>query len=260
MKAKDKGPVTPQPRKVLVLPDIHCPVEDKLTLGAVEAYMKDFQPDELIYLGDLLDLNCISAHNVTNLRAVEAQRLDKDFAAAREILVRHRKLLPSGAKVTYLEGNHEHRLARYVDANPQTEGILDVERQLGLRDLKIRYIRSWSKGEVYRVGKAAFIHGVYVSPTHAKQHVEAYGENIFYGHVHSTESHAKTKHGDNKTSIAQSLGCLCKYDQSYMLGKPSRWQQAFGVFYFFPDGFFNYYVVSIFKHRFTAPNGVVYGG
>lgn len=229
-------------------------------MAAVEAYMADLQPDEIIYLGDLLDLNCISAHNLGNLRAVESTRLLKDFDAANAMLDRHAELTPLTKRRTYAEGNHEFRASRWVDANPQMEGIIDIEKNLRLKERGIKYYKSWSKGEVHRIGKAAFVHGIYTSTNHAKNHVDAYGENVFYGHVHDVQAHSKTTHGDNKTIIGQSLGCLCDYKQDYMKGHPSKWQQAFGVFNFFPDGFFNYYVVSIFKHRFISPEGWVYSG
>jgi hypothetical protein len=44
-----------------------------------------------------------------------------------------------------------------------------------------------------------------------------------------------------------------------MRGAPDKWQQAFAVFEFLPDGNFTYNVVRIFKHRFIY-NGKVYEG
>ena len=40
-----------------------------------------------------------------------------------------------------------------------------------------------------------------------------------------------------------------------MRGRPSKWQQGFGVFHFQPNGFFNFFQVRIFKHSFIAPEG-----
>jgi hypothetical protein len=41
---------------------------------------------------------------------------------------------------------------------------------------------------------------------------------------------------------------------NYMQGAPDKWQQAFAVFEFMPDGEYGYSVIRINNHRF------VYGG
>jgi len=83
---------------------------------------------------------------------------------------------------------------------------------------------------------------------------------IFYGHTHDIQLYSKLRAGDDKTIVAQSLGCLCEYRQFYMKGFPNRWQQAFAEFYIREDGFFNYTVTMIFKHKFIGPNGKEYQG
>lgn len=229
------------------------------TMRAVEQYMGDRQWDEIVYLGDFLDLDVISSHNKDNLRALESKRIKADYEYASDVLDWHATLAPK-AKFTLIEGNHEERAERYVDANPALEGLMEVETGLQLLKRKINWVRFWSKGEVYQIGKARFIHGLYTTQYHARKHVENYGENVFYGHTHDVQTYSKELHGSDKTIVGQSLGCLCRYDQSYLKGKPTKWQQAFGVFYFFPDGFFQYFVVRIFKHRFVSPDGKVYQG
>jgi len=45
-----------------------------------------------------------------------------------------------------------------------------------------------------------------------------------------------------------------------MQGQPDKWQQAFGHFYFWPNGEFQYNVVRIFGGKFIGPDGEVYTG
>jgi predicted phosphodiesterase len=230
-------------------------------MDALHKYMtrngKDIR--EVVLLGDVMDFDLISHHNRDNLRATQSKRIDKEYEYAGDQLDILRGLAPN-AKFTLIEGNHDERIERYIDANPALEGSLELQTGLQLIQRKIRFVRFWSKGEVYKIGKATFIHGLYTTQYHARKHVEAYGTNIFYGHTHDVQSFSKELHGKDKTIVGQSLGCLCKYDQRYMRGKPSKWQQAFGVFHFLPDGHFSYNVVRIFKHRFVGPDGVVYEG
>lgn len=243
--------------KVLVLPDLHIPKHDRKTLKAVLRYARDFAPQEIIQLGDFMDFDCISRHSSGKPRVLETQRLKKDLAQGNQVLDQLQSITP---KVTLIEGNHDERIERWLDEFPVVEGVFELETSLKLKERGIKWVRFARNGEVYRIGKASFGHGLYTNEHHAKSHGLAFGGNFFYGHLHDVQSHSKVLIGDNSTTISQSLGCLCSYKQYYMKGRPNRWQQAFGVFYFQPSGKFNHYVVNIFNHRFVSPGGVVYDG
>lgn len=247
--------------KVIVLPDHQIPFHDERTLAAVERYMADHTWDEYINLGDFMDFNVISHFNKGASRKVENQRILDDYNHANEILDRHQKIIKAKnkkARFTLLEGNHDFRMERYLDENPAAQGMLEVSVGLRLKERGFKYIRCYKEGAVYNIGNAYFHHGLYTNEHHAKKHVDRYGVNLFYGHTHDVQSHSKVILGKDKTLVGQSLGCLCRYDQSYIKGNPTNWQQAFGVFYFLPDGYFDYYVVRIFRHRFVSPEGKTY--
>ena len=156
----------------------------------------------------------------------------------------------------YFTGNS--RVERYLDQNPEHEGLMEVPTRLNLDDIGVNWIKSWTTGEMVRIGEASFTHGNRTNKYHSFKMASEYMSNIFYGHCHDTQSFTLTSKGDDSTYIGQSLGCLCQYDQQYKNGKPDNWQIAFGVFHFFPDGNFNHYVVRIFDYKFVAPNGEVY--
>lgn len=244
-----------------MIPDLHVPYQDGRSLLAVEKLMTDYRFDGYIIIGDFLDFDCISSHNKNNLRAVEGKRIHADYKVAGEILDRHQAIIRSrnkDAKFIYIEGNHENRIERYVDANPALEGMVEVPTCLEFGRRKIEWVPFWSKGKVYKVGKATFIHGRYTNDLHAKKHVHRYGCNIFYGHLHDVQTYSAEMMGEGNTLVGQSLGCLC-LSQKYMQGAPDRWQQAFAIFEFLPSGNFNYNVIRIFDHRFIYA-GKIYEG
>lgn len=223
--------------------------------------MADYRFDIYLQIGDFLDFDCISSHNKNNLRAVEGKRLMLDYKVAGEILDRHQALIRQNnpdAKFFILEGNHEHRIEKYIDANPALEGMVEVPTALEFGRRKIQWVPFWSKGKRLEIGKATFIHGKYTNEFHAKKHVSRYGRNIFYGHTHDVQAFSAEMIGEGSTLVGQSLGCLCK-PQGYMHGGPDKWQQAVTIFEFFPDGNFTYNVIRIFKHRFIY-NGKIYEG
>jgi len=245
-------------RSVLVIPDLQVPYHDVRSLEAVEKVMSDRPWDEIIQIGDFMDHDCISHHNVGQLRKIEGKTLFTDYAVGNAILDRWQKKA-KGARIIIIEGNHDFRPEKLVDAQPQLRGLVETEHGLNLAKRGIRYVRFWSAGEKYRIGNAYFIHGRYTNEHHAKKHVLRYGVNIFYGHLHDVQCFPLVLQGGDKTIVGQSLGCLCRYDQSWLQGAPTNWQQAFGAFHFFSDGFFTYNVPRIFKNRFYY-EGQVYEG
>src|SRR5437899_357253 len=114
-------------KRVAVLPDTHLPFESKRSVAAVEKYLVTEKWDEVILLGDLLDFDEISSHNVTNLRAVEGKTIQKTYDYANRYLDRLQKIV-DGAKITFLEGNHDFRVERLIDACPRLRGSIEVEK------------------------------------------------------------------------------------------------------------------------------------
>lgn len=247
-----------QIRKVLVIPDCQIPYHDKLSMRAIERYMADEEWDELVYMGDFMDMHQLAKFTKDNPEAL-TKSLSDDYAVANEILDRHQKLTPRTKNRTFIYGNHEDRVRKFMEANPQTKGLLDVSTNLKLKEREFKEVFSYPNGEVHKIGKAYFHHGLYTGGNHAKKMCEAFGVNIFYGHTHDVQSYSKVLWGKNKTIVGQSLGCLCRYDLDYVGSNPTAWQQAITTFYFRPDGYFNYYVSSIFHNKFTAPSGKTYG-
>lgn len=252
-----------RPYKVIVIPDLQCPFEDKKSLAAVEKYMASSLWDEVIYIGDFLDMYPLASFNRNAMRKVEGKTVQKEYDAGNVILDRHQSLIRKRnpkAKFTFLVGNHEDRIRRYIDEFPQLEGILNIEIGLRFKQRGIKAVWCYPKGEVYSIGNAYFHHGLYTGQNPAKKMVENYGVNIFFGHVHSMETHSKVLWGKGKAVVGQSLGCLCRYDLDYVGQNPKSWQHGFGVFFFLPNGQFTYYTPRIFNGVFIGPDGVTYSG
>ncbi len=236
-------------RSVLVIPDLQVPYEDKRSLAAVEKVMEGEKWDQIIQLGDFMDHDCISHHNIARLRTVEGKNLFADYAIGNAILDRWQKLA-KGAEIVIIEGNHDFRPEVLVDAQPQLRGLVETRNGLNLKKRGIKWVPFWSKGTVYSVGNAHFIHGRYTNEHHAKKHVMRYGVSVYYGHLHDLQCFPLVLLGEDKTIVGQSCGCLCRYDQSWLHGNPTNWSQAFATFRVYPDDYYTPCIVPIFKHRF----------
>lgn len=243
---------------LLHLCDLHIPEHDQRSIASVLKYAKDFKPDTVLLDGDILDISSISSHVKGNLRAIEGKTLRKDYDQGERFLDELQKACPN-SRIVWMEGNHEFRVQRWLDEHPQAQGLMEIPNALKLSSRKVEWLPSWSQTKVFKKGKANFIHGLYHGKNHAAKMVQAFGCNIFYGHLHDCDSSSLVTLGDNTTKIAQCMGCLCKYKQYYLQGRPTNWQQAFGVFYFREDGYFNHYLPRVFNGKFVSPEGEVYG-
>jgi len=112
----------PDGTRIAVLPDIHVPAHDKLAMWAVKAFLKDYQPHILIFIGDVADVFALS-HWARPPRVVANQQAELDET---------RRLVDSLIEISgclhvfYIMGNHEDRIFRYLtDPASAVANILD---------------------------------------------------------------------------------------------------------------------------------------
>jgi hypothetical protein len=173
-----------------------------------------------------------------------ARFLDKDWdeariTAAQEIfetnalLDRFDAATPKKCKTVFLEGNHERRLLTFFVNNAAKLGMdfkgLLIEEQLHFAERGYEYI-GVSK-QPHKIGKIGFVHGWYCNKYHANKTVEAAGQNLIYGHKHDYQVATGTHLDAEAPKMAMSIGCLCKFRQAYLEGKPMNWIHGVGIIY-----------------------------
>lgn len=258
----------PQPERWLVLPDEHWPAADKASIRAVEAYMAAHRWDGVVSLGDFLDLDMISRWVENAPRKIEHKRVKYAVDIGRMVLEKRINVLrlgPNGnpkCRYIMIEGNHCNRFEQEIDKRPVWEGLIGFKECLGIDELRIEWVPFWSDPrQVFRKGKATFIHGLYTNQYHAAKHVRQFGTNVIYGHSHTVQEHALVFGANTNAITGKSLGHLTDPKQmDYIRGKPQDWCQAFSTFLFWPNGNFNEYTTKIFNHAFFGPDERYYDG
>lgn len=248
-------------KKALVLADIHCPEEDKKALASVEKYMGEEKFDYVIYLGDFMDLSLISHHNKDKLRKVEGKRILKEYEAGNKILDRHQKLIYAHnpkCVFYFLFGNHCERISKYIDANPQLEGMIEVSKGLRLKERGFKEIMCYPDGEVLKINDLIFTHGSFTSSNPAKKHLEAYNSSVVFGHLHSPSMYTGVSYDKKNIKAGYGLGCLARFEQDYLKKAPSKWKKNFGVVYFPDKKHHQLYSVDITESGFVSPEGKEY--
>ena len=252
-----------QLEKWAVLPDMQIKSDrsgratgvDLKSLNAVLSCLADNSWDGLVILGDFLDFNCISSHNNGFPRLIEGQSLAKDYKIGNKILdqvVNAVRKNNKKCRIVFLEGNHEYRVERLIDANPTLEGIIEVPEGLHFKARNIEWIPCYKDNTDFNYKKLTFTHGVYTNDLHAKSHVTKFGHSVVYGHLHDFQAYTFPRRGKSDNIIGVSMMCLCTSQEWEKT--PNRWQQGFGVVYFWGDGYFQIQPILINKHRFVFNN------
>ena len=253
-KLKDDGVL-----RVIVQPDTHVPEHDEEAISAFWEFLKWYSPHGLINLGDFMEMGSVShwpSHDGS------PKVFSDDIKSAKKILKQIDEAAgPQCIYKRYVIGNHEDWLNQLLVAKVpefmfglEDVGVnLKIQDILGLKDFGYRVV---PLNEILQLGHANFIHGYYTSTHHAKKHLDVFGVNIYYGHLHDVQSFS----GVSVKGVheAMSLGCLRSLQAPFMKGRPNNWSHAFGVFEFKIDGSYTRYVPIMIDGSFTF-NGKVFG-
>jgi hypothetical protein len=245
-------------QKSVLLPDVHHPHIDERVIDAVFHFVMDYDPDEIVFMGDQISLDCISAWNKRKPLLKEGQRLKKDYDNFNEdILLPLERLISPETRKVFMMGNHENRVKLYIEEHPELEDLIDIERNLNLEERGYKVVPF---NGIYKIGKLNVIHGYYWNKYHAAKTLDAFEGNVVYSHVHNPQMYAKVSPVDARGyHTATSLPCLCNIKPDYHRNAPNFWINGFGVVEHLPaTGYFNVYTIIIIDGSFMW-NGVYYG-
>lgn len=230
--------------KIVVIPDAHVSTSTSKEYKVVKKFIKEFKPNKIILLGDFMDVSALSHWDMDKKRLIEGKRYKKEIEAVNRELD---YLQEYSDEIVYIEGNHEDRVERYLDTNPEVEGLLEVQDLLKLKERNIKWI---SINKTYRVGHMYFTHGMYANANTAKRTLMAFGCNICVGHTHRPQVETLNMVMQRPT-MSYVLGCLCDKSPDYLNDKPSSWINQFAVMYNDTrTGKFNLYPINIIDSQF----------
>lgn len=192
-----------------ILNDIHFPKEGKCYYTAI-SMMQQWPALRGIYLnGDIAEIESVSAHP----KSPTAQRLllaELDYVNQKFDTL-HR-LFPD-IPVYFIEGNHCHRIFRYIrDRAPELWGLLDSPKLFKFEERKWMFF-PYGPTQWVKCGKAK---NLYVrheplggGANHAKGTAEKAYVSVLYGHTHQFQQYLHKKMGPAPfTNIAMSCGWL----------------------------------------------------
>jgi predicted phosphodiesterase len=230
----------PTPYQLAVIAnDFQVPFHDEKALLLFKLLLRRERPDWLILNGDFQDFWEISNYDLTPRSGREFRR---EIEIGKQILRSFRRTLPH-ARITWIEGNHEFRLRKYLIQNAkELYGLpgVSVPDIFDLAALKIDYVPCHELATRFtdnfiRVGGLYVGHWDKVSKNAgyaAKLLVEEKGVSLLQGHTHRFGVHARTM-VDGRVLLGIENFSMCSRHQSYV--SHPNWQLGFSVVYFRPS-------------------------
>lgn len=193
--------------------DVHFPYHDRAGWGLTLEVIKAVKPEIIFLGGDIIDFYSVSQYDKDPARKLTLQ---KDLDYTYEELVKLRKLAPK-AEIVFLQGNHEHRLERYLHSKAEELSCLEaltLPNLLHLSSLKIKWIPN---GTRIKIGKLWHIHGNEIAGAGAnvaKAKFDKLGSNVIFGHHHKLQSYTRRNY-DGDMHGAWANGCLSDLQAEY---------------------------------------------
>lgn len=216
---------------------------------------KFVKPDAIYLMGDYADFFCLSSHGPKDPGVIET--LKHEIQSVNDGLDELDKLFPY-AKKYYICGNHEFRLARYIQNRcPEIYGFVDCVELFKLNQRKNWTWIPYSPTQRTRVlGSNLYLRHEPVGSS-AKATASKALCSIAWGHTHKIEeSHITGLNGEEH--VAFSVGWLGDKRKDKIYGyckNHQQWQNGVGIVHVKPNGTFYHQVVHI-KDDATA----VYSG
>jgi len=224
----------------IVIPDSHGNHIDERARAACLRDVRAIGPEQVVLLGDHLDCGgTFNAHQRTYTNEF-TESYEDDVNACNLLLDDLQDAAPN-AEFFYIEGNHEQHVerwaARQFASKKDAEGMLDHYGPVKRLKLKARGMHYYKRSEHYmglsipgaiKLGKCFFVHGVSHAKHSAEQHLVAFGANVVYGHVHTSQSSIiRTVTSDGYGAWCP--GTLAKLQPLYKHTAPTRWTHGYAV-------------------------------
>jgi len=235
----------------LFISDVHIPHHDRAAEAVAFKIAKHIKPNIVTFGGDIIDMEGVSFH----LHPPQAElKLYDEVMKAKEWIGRWRQAFPR-AEMHFLDGNHEHRLTRFLHQYAPALSTFPELSTLKLLDLAAQRIKYYADGKRFRIGKLWHAHGDQfrigmgcVNPS--VQLFRKYYNNIIVGHFHRICSHFQTVLED--TYGVWINGCLQDLHPDF--DKEANWQHGVTIIHYTSGGFFHVNQIPIIQGK------AVYGG
>lgn len=202
---------------------VHCPNHDPDGIDWLVQQIADRQPDVVVNLGDTIETNCLSSFAKVNEDTLAAEYESADDVLSRIVDAAR------GAKLVWIEGNHEERYRRPEYA--ALSKLIDYRKRIPAASGWKHIARHYHPDGVFRMGQVSFSHGFNTGVASCKREAIQLGvpNGLYvYGHTHRPHPVHRIALGTTKLPYWHAnVGTFIKPGPDYMQSKDdSLWGQA----------------------------------
>ena len=268
---RSKYPTPPTPRARtsakgdfvrIIANDVHGAMMDRQAVDAFLADLKDWDPDEIVLNGDIVECGgFLAAHHTLGYVAQTEYSWQDDIAAGNWFLDEIQKAAPR-ATIHFIEGNHEDRVERWIVDQTMRHGrdseflrtLIGPDILLRVKERGIIYHRrgaheieglppGWIK-----LGKIFFVHELGGGKNAASAAAARTAGNVVFAHTHQSDESTLVLPGVGLVK-AWNPGCLCVRQPLWRHSNPTNWSHGYGVQFIAPSGEFLHLNIPIWQGR-----------
>jgi predicted phosphodiesterase len=250
-------------KRVLILPDIQAPLEDRRAVAAVIRFLGEYQPDELVQIGDLADFPKPSRWSKGSAAEFEGNIFEDAEYIKKRILDPIRAVYEGPFK--FIEGNHDERprvhLEQYAPALSGTKAF-HIDNMLDFAGYGIEWapdFYDFAPGWTMTHGHRGGIRLTQEAGKTALGAAQKFGKSVIMGHTHRLGAQPKSFGYDGrvKTLWGVEVGNLMNMRAAqYLKGGSANWQQGF-VLLTVDGSYVQPTTIPIINSRFTV-DGVTF--
>lgn len=224
-------------KRIVVIPDTQIPYHDRKALKAVLTFIKEYQPDEVIHIGDVMDFPQPSRWNKGTAGEFEGNVLEDCEYAKRYFFEPLRKVF--NGPIGVHEGNHDERprtyLSKYAPALAATKAF-DIETLLDFDGFGVTLLPEFNKIAPGWLTTHGHRGGISLSRNSGYTALNAaikFDSSVVMGHTHRLGLVYRSRGygGEVKKQLGGfEVGHLMNQKlAAYLKGGTGDWQQGFGL-------------------------------
>lgn len=236
--------------RFVMVNDVHVP--HNIGLKPVFSFIKDFKPDYLLEVGDILNMDPFSHWERAVPRQFKQMPDPKEYYwDAQKVYYEPMREAAGDAKRIHWIGNHEFWAQRATMQFPEGQGYWEI-----WNNIPNNLVDQWVPSKkIANLGKLHFLHGDFKASKsrHANQFLITFLRNLRYGHWHDVTEASYCSPIDQKERwTARSCGTLQKMNPDFMDNAPHNWVHAFTYGVVTPNGLFWDTTVKVIDGQFWA--------
>ena len=223
---------------ILVVGDAHVSNNQRLArFEWLGHHVMDTRPDHIVFIGDFLTLNSLSAWDKSKRATMEGRRYDLEIQAGREAMshtmrplvahqlkMKRQKKRAYSPEFIYVEGKHEERLTRFLEEDPTFMDRVGIRKDLRLDEEGWAWVPYRDSISLHGIdfthvpfNKAKPITGLDIN----KKCSDVTVNSTVFGHTHEVHYSNYRRHGQDRNQHILNCGCFFEeaQDEEYCDGR-----------------------------------------